>query len=346
MKVLNRYAILHIIGCVLFLTQPIWLYTGPPDRAAFLFSKPMQRDLIGNALMLGFFYLHYFIIIPSLYFKQKRLPYLLSILAGFIVICLLPSLLTGRNPFLEGAAAYPPMDTRLPPPPPGPFLAEIKHQVFLFIAVVFFSLSLRIRSRRYKEQTTLHAAELATIRAQINPHFLFNTLNSIYALAVRKDDATADSIVHLSGLMRYVFRESGDQHIPLHKELEYLGNYVELQRSRLGDTVVIRYTMEQEDAAPAVIAPLILISFIENAFKYGVNPEAASLISIHIKVSKKTLYLSVHNYKVVLPQHSFSSGIGVHNAKERLELLYPGKHKLEITEDAHHYLVTLIMELL
>lgn len=298
--------------------------------------------------MLGFFYLHYFIIIPSLYFKQKRLPYLLSILAGFIVICLLPSLLTGRNPFLEGAAAYPPMDARLPPPPPppGPFLAEIRHQVFLFIAVVFFSLSLRIRSRRYKEQTTLHAAELATIRAQINPHFLFNTLNSIYALAVRKDDATADSIVHLSGLMRYVFRESGDQHIPLQKELEYLGNYIELQRSRLGDTVVIRYTVEQEEIAPAVIAPLILISFIENAFKYGVNPEAASLVSIHIKVSKKTLYLSVHNYKVVLPQHSFSSGIGVHNAKERLELLYPGKHKLEITEDAHHYLVTLIMELL
>jgi LytS/YehU family sensor histidine kinase len=306
----------------------------------------MQRDLIGNALMLGFFYLHYFIIIPALYFKQKRLPYLLSILVGFMVICLLPSLLTGRNPFLQGAAAFPPEDVYLPPPPPGPFLAEIKHQVFLFIAVVFFSLLLRIRSRRYKEQTTRHAAELATIRAQINPHFLFNTLNSIYALAVRKDDATADSIVHLSGLMRYVFKESGDDNIPLHKELEYLENYVELQRSRLGDTVVIRYTVEQEAVAPVGIVPLILISFIENAFKYGVNPEAASAISIHIKVSKKTLYLSVHNYKVVLPQHSFSSGIGVHNAKERLELLYPGKHQLEITEDAHHYLVTLIMELL
>jgi len=316
MKVLNRYALLHIIGCVLFLSQPVWLYTGPPDRAAFLFSKPMQRDLIGNALMLGFFYLHYYIIIPRLYFKEKRLPYLLSILAGFLVICLLPS------------------------------LAEARHLAFLFIAVVFFSLLLRIRSRRYQEQSTRHAAELATIRAQINPHFLFNTLNSIYALAVRKDDATADSIVHLSGLMRYVFRESGDQHIPLQKELEYLGNYIELQRSRLGDTVVIRYTLEQQEAAPAGIAPLILISFIENAFKYGVNPEAASRVSIHIKVSKKTLYLSVHNYKVVLPQYSFSSGIGVHNAKERLELLYHGKHTLEIKEDARHYQVTLIMELL
>ncbi|HEY8916619.1 MAG TPA: histidine kinase [Chitinophaga sp.] len=276
----------------------------------------MQRDLIGNALMLGFFYLHYFIIIPRLYFKQKRLLYLLSILAGFIVICLLPS------------------------------PAAARHQVFLFIAVVFFSLLLRIRSRRYQEQSTRHAAELATIRAQINPHFLFNTLNSIYALAVRKDDATADSIVHLSGLMRYVFRESGDQHIPLQKELEYLGNYIELQRSRLGDTVVIRYTLEQQEAASAGIAPLILISFIENAFKYGVNPEAASRVSIHIKVFKKALYLSVHNYKVVLPQHSFSSGIGAHNARERLELLYPGKHTLEIKEDAHHYQVTLIMELL
>ena len=294
----------------------MWLYIGPPDRAAFLFSKPMQRDLIGNALMLGLCYLHYYIIIPRLYFKQKRLLYLLSILAGFLVICLLPS------------------------------PAAARHQVFLFITVVFFSLLLRIRSHRYQEQNTRHAAELATIRAQINPHFLFNTLNSIYALAVRKDDATADSIVHLSGLMRYVFRESGDQHIPLQKELEYLGNYIELQRSRLGDTVVIRHTLEQQEAAPAGIAPLILISFIENAFKYGVNPEAASRVSIHIKVSKKTLYLSVHNYKVVLPQHSFSSGIGAHNARERLELLYPGKHTLEIKEDAHHYQVTLIMELL
>lgn len=285
----------------------------------------MQREVIANVLMLGFFYLHYFILIPRLYFNKRRLLYVLSVLAGFLVICLLPAALTGRNP-LQPAA--------------------VRHHISLFVVVVLGSLLLRVRSRWYLAEQAHYAAEMANLHAQINPHFLFNTLNSIYALAVRKDDDTPDAIVHLSGLMRYVTSDARQPAIPVQDELEYIQHYIALQRFRLGNTAIIHSTVQQEEPAPAGIAPLILITFIENAFKHGVNPEAASAISVHLNLYKKTLHLSVHNYKVALPHQVLSSGIGVSNARERLELLYPGKHLLEISQDAHHYLVKLRMDLL
>jgi LytS/YehU family sensor histidine kinase len=303
----------------------------------------MQKEVIANVLMLGFFYLHYFILIPRLYFNKRRLLYVLSVLAGFLVICLLPAALTGRNALQPATPGLP----GLPPPLQGStFVAAIRHHISLFIAVVSGSLLLRVRNRWYLAEQAHYAAEMANLHAQINPHFLFNTLNSIYALAVRKDDDTPDAIVHLSGLMRYVTGDARQPAIPVQDELEYIRHYIALQRFRLGNTTIIHSTVQQQEPAPASIAPLILITFIENAFKHGVNPEAASAISVHLNLYKKTLHLSVHNYKVALPQQVLSSGIGVRNARERLELLYPGKHLLEISQDAHHYLVKLRLDLL
>ncbi|WEK36997.1 MAG: sensor histidine kinase [Candidatus Pseudobacter hemicellulosilyticus] len=356
MKPVNKYIVLlHVTGSLLFLSQPIWLSAGPPPGRHFLFSPPMLRDLTANALMLAFFYLHYFVIIPRLFFREKYLVYASTILAGLLVVCLFPSLLTGRSPFAVGSPSLsmpPPFQRPGGGPPPrmrmdsaGSFYEGIKHHVFPFIAVVSFSLLLQMWRRWYQAEAARHQAQLASLKAQINPHFLFNTLNSIYSLAVRKDDRTADAIVNLSELMRYVLTDVKDNRILLRKELDYIRNYIDLQRSRLGDTVRIQYSTEEEFPPETLIAPLILISFIENAFKYGVNPDLPSVISIQIRVKEEVLLLQVQNNKVAAANELSSSGIGVENTRDRLLLLYPGKHQLSLFETDKNYQVNLSIQL-
>jgi hypothetical protein len=353
----KRQLFLHIIGGVLFFGQPIWLPTAPPEEKHWLLANPTIRDFMANGMMLVFFYLNYFVLIPKLYFRNKHVLYVLVIITGLLLICLLPSIFTGRDPLRMSANRFPPitrghaMEDRGRPngvPPQGlndgGFFQEIKHHVFLFVAVIFFSLMLQVRNRLLKAESARHQAELASLKAQINPHFLFNTLNSIYALAVRKDDKAADAIINLSELMRYVIKDAKDNRIPLGKELDYIRNYIDLQKSRLGNTAIIDFSI-QEEAGTGEIAPLILISFIENAFKYGVNPDMVSEIAIAIRADNNTLYLMVRNNKVAHSRDIFSSGIGIENTQERLHLLYPGKHLLRITENEETYLVNLTMEL-
>lgn len=376
--------IFQVLCSLLFLTQPVWLSTSPPGEHNFLFSRPTLRDFMANGLMLSFFYLHFYVLIPGLYFKKRYVVYAISLVSAIALICFLPSLLTGRNPFEPAnttvTSSQPPAPRRQPTeayrdhqqPPPGPGLAhepdmpphqpivhdtgavpagstfyeEIKHHVFLLVAVIFFSLLLRIRSRLFEAETARHQAELANLKAQINPHFLFNTLNSIYALAVKKDDKTADAIINLSELMRYILRDGKDNRIPLQKELDYVQNYIDLQSARLGHTVDIRFsTIEEAAAGRKEIAPLILISFIENAFKYGVNPDLKSIVTIHITEKENSLHLTVGNRKVATRKDVLSSGIGLDNTIERLRLLYPGKHQLDITENDTEYLVNLTIQL-
>ena len=140
-------------------------------------------------------------------------------------------------------------------------------------------------------------SELSFLKAQINPHFLFNTLNSIYALAIKKDDKTADAVVQLSELMRYIMTNANDDVIALDKEINYINNFVQLQKTRLGNTVNVDYAVEG-NAFGKCITPLILISFIENAFKHGVNPNQNSEIVIRITIVEDYLTLFVSNNKV------------------------------------------------
>lgn len=355
MKLLTKYALLfHLLGGILFISQPVWLSTAPPEEAFHLLSRPTIRDFIANTLLLAFFYLHFYWLIPRLYFQQRHYTYIAGIIAGFLAVMLLPSLLTGRNPFERAPlrALAPPMHDAPPGavtvfrPSGSTFFEEIKHHIFLFASVVLFSLLLRVRGRWYRAETLRQQAELDSLKAQINPHFLFNTLNSIYALAVKKDDHTPDAIINLSELMRYIIKDAKGEAIPVHKELTYIRNYIGLQQSRLGDTVVIDCTITEAETAGKQIAPLLLISFIENAFKYGVNPDKESLISIAIEAMDSRVKMEVRNSKVAADRTNNSSGIGMVNASARLQLLYPNRHRLTVSEDALYYQVNLIIELL
>ncbi|MCF0055651.1 sensor histidine kinase [Dyadobacter sp. CY356] len=227
--------------------------------------------------------------------------------------------------------------------PPAGF--DNSQTLFLFLVGLVVSFALKINDRlKRSEQEKLHT-ELSFLKAQINPHFLFNTLNSIYSLAIEKSDRTADAVVMLSSLMRYVIRDAKESLVPLHKEIEYIKNYISLQKFRLDDTVLIDLKVDG-NFLNKQIAPLILISFIENAFKYGVNPEQQSFIKIAILINHDDLILHVYNGKVRInhPEES-TGGIGINNTRTRLQLLYPAKHQLTIQDNNKNFVIDLKLNL-
>ena len=339
----RKYLWWHIGGCIIFLILPIFLFPHPPEEKDFIFSRPTQRDFIGNALMLLIFYLNFFVFIPQFYFKKKYIIYSLFITAGFFIITLLPSFATGRNPFVYN----PPTGDSTPPVPHGSsFVEEVRHHIFLYAVVILFSILLRVRGRLYNTEMARNHAELLSLKAQINPHFLFNTMNNIYAMAVReKAAATASSILKLSGMMRYVVTETSNGYVSLEKEVSYINDYIDLQKMRLDKRVQLSYRVTGTLTNQS-LAPLLLIPFIENAFKHGVNPDEESSINIQIGIEEQSLKLTVENnkVKVALDPH-MKSGHGIENTKSRLQLLYPSRHFLILSEDEEHFRVQLTIHL-
>jgi LytS/YehU family sensor histidine kinase len=230
--------------------------------------------------------------------------------------------------------------------PNGPRKKGIGHwedDLFLFLAVFIISIALKLQARFKETEKAKLAAELAYLKSQINPHFLFNTLNSIYSLALKKSDDTANAIVKLSGMMRYNITDAQSEFIEIEKEIDYITSYIELQKIRLGETAKVNFAVNGI-ADKHQIAPLLLISFIENAFKYGVNPEIESFIQITIGITNNTVELKVYNKIVpVNIVENTKTGTGIANVIRRLDLLYSGKYQLQISHTETDYTVTLII---
>lgn len=184
-------------------------------------------------------------------------------------------------------------------------------------------------------------AELAFLRSQINPHFLFNSLNNIYSLAYQKSDKAPEAIMKLSEIMRYMLQESNEPKVKLVREIRYLENYIELQKLRFKGQAFVDLNISG-DYTEQHIAPLILISFIENAFKHGIVSEPDSPVKINIRINNNELKFDIRNKKSRLNKDE-SSGIGLSNVKRRLDLLYPGDYVLNIEEDNETYYCRLIL---
>ncbi|WP_164974316.1 sensor histidine kinase [Filimonas effusa] len=211
---------------------------------------------------------------------------------------------------------------------------------FIKIALEWFKAEKR-REELEKEKLN---AELGFLKSQVNPHFLFNSLNSIYALARRKADETQEAILQLSQMMRYMIYESNTNTVALEKELDYLQNYIDLKKLRLPATVNINYTIEGSPSGHA-IEPMLLIPFVENAFKHGISYSQNCYVEIKITVMQQKLILAVSN-KIFHQHHAEVGGIGLENVKKRLALLYPQPmHSLYITEENNIYSVSLTIQL-
>ncbi len=233
-----------------------------------------------------------------------------------------------------------------PHPPKRMWLMNLRTTLFVFALIILFSLYEQNLNRLKATEKNQRAAELAYLKSQINPHFIFNTLNSIYSMAIRKSDNTAQAIVQLSGLMRYTLTEAKEEFVNIKQEFSYIRDYITLQQGRLGNSVDLKYTIEGDDKN-LKIAPLLLIPFIENAFKHGVNAEENSQISINLLASNDAIQLGVNNNKVNHQVNTFEqSGLGLDNTKKRLELLYPGKFTLDIQDLSTSYSILLKIKLI
>ncbi|GGB15529.1 sensor histidine kinase [Puia dinghuensis] len=343
---------------MLFLSLPILFSPESLPLKSYLSNPPTRRELLIYVLVLGVFYANYFLLIPAYYFTRRYLAFALFNLLCFGLLTFMPLLLAPISPLPRPGFNNTPPHTAAPnrpeySPPPidhphgRPIFRDISQYLFLFLVVLFLALLLKIRDRwRHAEEEKLHA-ELAYLKAQINPHFLFNILNSIYALALERSDRTAGAVVKLSSMMRYVLLEAGQNRVPLEQEITYLTDYIELQQTRFEDedTLQLDFTVTGQPEGKT-IAPLLLIPFVENAFKHGINPEQPSAIRIRIDIGEKELRLAVTNRKVapkLLP--TGPAGLGINNTRQRLGILYPAQYTLSIEDNADDFHVLLTLHL-
>ncbi len=186
--------------------------------------------------------------------------------------------------------------------------------------------------------------ELEYLKQQINPHFLFNSLNSIYSLALTNSEITTHSILKLSSILRYMLYESEDSMVMLQKELDTVKDYIDLHKLRLTELVDVQYKVTGV-AGHHTIAPFVLIPLIENAFKYGTDTASPSFIHIQLDIGSDDIRLEVSNKIVRKVTNETSSGIGLKNIERRLELLYPSEHLLRTHVENEVYKVTLQLKL-
>jgi len=286
-----------------------------------------------GAINISLFYLNYLLYIPNYLDKNLYSKYILYVLLAVVGIGFLKygvgwifheHILTGRNGKTINFASY--------------------YTSALFTSIIFILLSLLLhftvdwflneRVQRDLENQRL-TAELALLKSQINPHFLFNSLNSIYSLAYQRAENTPDAILKLSEIMRYMLYECNDNKVDLAKELQYLQNFIDLQKIRFGDHCFIDFDIDGTITKQRIV-PLLLISFIENAFKHGVANDPESPIQLKITVDDGSLQFYMQNKKH-LHNRDLVGGIGLANVKRRLKLLYPGQYHLNITDTADTY---------
>lgn len=368
MKKRRRLIWLQIILGGAFLLQPIILPVRPDYLDRFVFSGEVLKNISANALILLFFYFNYFYLIPKLFLSKKYTRYFIIVLVCFCSILFVSSTvmsqffhsnqeISNRSPFEAQPQLPPNLLVPAPPqlsPPENPpqhhsviskirfFFTENDQTFFLFGSIVLFSLLLKISNQYYQTKNAKQEAELNYLLAQVNPHFLFNALNSIYTLSIKEKAPNSSSgLLKLSGLLRYMITETNQNIVPLEKEILCINDFIDLQKLRLTDNTQLDYTVSG-NISEKQIAPMLLIPFVENAFKYGVNPDENSKIQIMIHVTDDALKMDVSNNKVSVNRDAIEkSGIGIMNAKKRLALLYPDKHDLSISQTDKTFHVTL-----
>ena len=217
--------------------------------------------------------------------------------------------------------------------------------VALGISYRFLSDNMTDQEVKKEEENERLKSELSFLRSQISPHFMFNVLNSIVSLSRRKPEMVEPVVIKLSELMRYMIYETSDSKVSIDKEFSYLESYIELQRLRFGNDIKIDFK-HNLSSSPSSIEPMLLIPFVENAFKHGVGMVQNPSIDIELNDDKKSLFFSVRNQvsKQNLEIKDESSGIGLANVRRRLELLYPDQHELKIDEKEDSYLVELTIK--
>lgn len=304
------------------------------------------RFIIVPLSFMALFYLDYFLLIPRYIFVQKTGKFLL-VNAALIIMTMI-----AVHALMQ---LLPPPEMEMPPRP-APDATEVTffllRNAMMYALVAGLSVAIRITARWYEQESTRKElervrveAELKNLKSQLNPHFLFNTLNNIYTLILLSPDRAQCAVHDLSKLLRYVLYESNLPTVAIEKEMDFVRNYVELMRIRLPESTDLKIAIDVQEAG-LPIAPLLFISLIENAFKHGVSHSGASYIWINLQESKGSVRCDIENS--YFPKDSADrsgSGIGLTNLRKRLELIYPGKYTFSAQREGASYHVKLNLQI-
>jgi two-component sensor histidine kinase len=213
----------------------------------------------------------------------------------------------------------------------------------------YYQHGLKLQLQLHEAQARQLKAELDLLKHQVNPHFFFNTLNNLFAMARRqKDQATARGIAKLSHIMRYIIYDGVVEKIEITKEIEQIKNFIDLQRLRFSadDDIKITFNLEG-NFNHKMITPMLLIPFVENAFKHGISLKKTSPVEINLRLQEERLFFSISNNinRLRHNRDDQNSGIGLANVKRRLQLLYPQAHELKIVGNGEKFEVSLILHL-
>ncbi|MDF2380200.1 histidine kinase [Nostoc ellipsosporum NOK] len=296
--------------------------------------------LLGLIFPLSIFYLNFLVLVPKLVQTRKIFLYIISIFLLFAILAPVHQYVYGTIlPEQFGWYSYSYIDKLN-------FWLSFQTLIFENYVYVFFSLAITYVNAFFETQQRQQAlekeqaiTELAYLKSQINPHFLFNTLNDIYALTYQQAKQAPEAVLKLSALLRYMLRESNDKFALASKEIDYLKNVIELfeigQKGKAFVVLEIKGSIEQQR-----IAPLLLINFVENAFKHGVSNDPGNPIQIEIAITANHLHFKVSNKKNH-DQKDATGGIGLKNVQRRLDLIYQDKYQLQIKDENDTFTVHL-----
>jgi two-component system, LytTR family, sensor kinase len=335
--------VLHLAGWIMFILLPLLFFS--PPRSHERFPRPENvgdngfdihsmwiQSIFFNLLFIMFFYFNMYVLIPKVFTRNTLAKYVVAVLISFAVVALASELI--NQVFLM-------MHIGRPRP--------LVFTVFNFLMILGLSTTLRLtgdrvrfeRERKEYENERLKS-ELSLLRSQVSPHFMFNVLNSLASLARKRSDQLESFIIQLSHLMRYMLYESGEKRVTLEREVEYLKSYIDLQKLRFGNDVAIEFHT-QVVRMDLPIEPMLLIPFVENAFKHGIGLISEPTIRINLTLDDHQLHFSVHNKfnKVLTETKDVGSGIGIQNVRRRLDLLYQDLYTLTIVEKDLWFMVDL-----
>jgi two-component system LytT family sensor kinase len=340
---------LHFLAWAILLALPVYIvqrWDVGKDFIWFYYISTVVSGLI--------FYINYLFLVPRYFFNKKRVRYYLLVCA---VLTLFYIISNGSN---ELVSRYVPGQSNVDvpsraqnelhnpgPPAPDKFFGRppfrqmhLVNYIFTSMFLVFFSLGLRVLERQSaieKLQKELEReklnSELAFLKNQISPHFFFNTLNNIYSLISINQEDSQKAVLKLSKLMRYLLYESDHGNTKLSNEIEFMNNYIDLMKLRMSEKINLSFSFPEKYDDKS-IPPLLFIPFIENAFKHGISYREKSFIDICMTSTQDTISFRCKNSIAKSREDSdrVHSGIGLENVSKRLNLLFPGKHDLEINK--------------
>ena len=290
------------------------------------------------------FYINYLWLIDKVLFRKKTIRFILYNLL-LIVMANVAIYLVHRMVIPESILHQRP--TPIPPPRPG--FMQWQDSITL-VLVVGLSAAIKVtqkwitteKERKQLEQERTEA-ELKNLKNQLNPHFLFNTLNALYGLVLTKSDKTESAFIQFSNILKYMYAQTTSETIPVCNEIDYIRQYVDLQALRLNKHTHISFeTQTDDDQAP--IPPMILITFVENAFKYGTSSDIDCTVLIRIIVKNGQLLFETEN-TVMKEKKEKTPAIGIENCRKRLELLYPDRFNLTTVQENRQYKIRLTIRL-